>query len=217
MKFIFALGLYVCLSEAVGASIGMGRETTIRYRPSVAPTPHYTATTTAPPTAQYAATQPSYATPTPPPEGYTAPETSAPTTDEKYTTETDNMCWMETKKCCYIEKADGYECKDYYAHKYARCYAKFKYVRRCDKAESHGKPEKPKPRVEKSKCQKVHYDQNYGPHVEGYPTDAESEWYDSEELPKKPYGVKGEPQYPAPRYEAEPVYANSGYETPPRY
>ncbi|KAI0567748.1 subtilisin-like serine protease [Gracilaria domingensis] len=216
MKFTLALGICVSVSGAFAASIGaVGRSSA--YRATSTPTPYAT------PAPEYIATPASAATPTPPPGGYTAPETGpeyvpspAPYVAEE-TPSMDNMCWMETKKCCYVEKADGYECKDYYADKYARCYAKFKYVKKCDKAEDHGKPEKPDDRIERTKCEKVYYDKGYGPHVKGYPASGESKWYDSKELPMKPYGVEGEPQYSSPRYEPEAVPAGASYVPPAKY
>ncbi|CAN8069569.1 unnamed protein product [Agarophyton chilense] len=216
MKLALAFGLCVSVSGALAATLG-AVDRNAAYQATSTPTPYVT------PAPEYKATKPSSATPTPPPNGYIAPETGpeyvpspAPYAGGE-SPSMDNMCWMETKKCCYKEEADGYECKDYYAEKYSRCYAKFKYVRKCDKAENHGKPEKPNDRVEKTKCNKVYYDKNYGPHVQGYPSGGESEWYGSEELPVKPYGVEGEPKYPTPRYEAEPVPAGASYAPPAAY
>ncbi|PXF46109.1 hypothetical protein BWQ96_04115 [Gracilariopsis chorda] len=191
----------------------MSRASARRYQPSAAPAPYQT------PTNNPSSTE--YDKSTPLPDNYSAPKsgkdyasTQNPPTDEIHMDEnTNNMCWMETKKCCYLEEADGYKCKDYYAHKYSRCYAKFKTVRKCDRAEEHGKPERPKPRVNRKECTKQYYDKNYGPHVEGYPSGGESVWYDAKDLPKKPYGVQSEPQYQIPSQIPEEFSKNSGYNT----
>lgn len=125
-------------------------------------------------------------------------------------------CWIETKKCCFEEKADGYECKDDYTNKQARCYPKIKYERKCDKTEADDKPDKPEEYVKYEEGETVKYDENYGTHTPGYPTGGMSETYETKELPEKPYGVEADPvPYVAPTpqpatYEAPEAPATSG-------
>ncbi len=53
--------------------------------------------------------------------------------------------WKETKKCYYVAVAAGYECKDYYVDKYARCHPKMKYKKKCEKTvySPSARPKKP--------------------------------------------------------------------------
>lgn len=133
-------------------------------------------------------------------------------------------CWVVSKKCCYEEVNAGYECKDFYAYKYARCHPVIDYAEKCDDVKEEP-AEHPKPQGHTKYEESIikNYDANYGPHVEGYPETGESEYYETAVIPQKPHGVPGDP-YPAPQlYEEESVTSESnsyaagdaGYDAPP--
>lgn len=188
------------------------------YTPPTPEPNHYTEPTH-PPTS-YTATPVPYTEPTDPPTSYTA--TPAPYTmpEDGYGGKTDYempeepKCWTETRKCCFEEKADGYECKDDYSTKQSRCYPKIKYVRKCDKTKADDKPKKPKSYVNYNEVKTVKYDEGYGPHMAEYPTGV-SETYETKKLPKKPYGVEVDPYSPpttTPASYTSPEHpAGSGY------
>lgn len=170
-----------------------------------APAPYVAPET--PTDATYAAPNPTYVAPENPTDAtYTAPgpahvTPAAPT----------KVCWTETKSCCYEEKSDGYECKDYYAYKYARCHPKVTYKSKCDDAVSEP-AEHPAPAdyTQYSESVVKNYDNNYGPHVEGYPNGGVSETYDSKGIPEKPYGVTADPVAPY-----KPTPPTDAYAAPP--
>lgn len=111
------------------------------------------------------------------------------------------VCWTVSKHCCYEEVQKGYECKDYYAYKYARCHPVIEYDEVCGEIkETPAEHPRPKGRVKYEESVLKNYDANYGPHVAGYPKDGESEYYRTDAIPSKPHGVT-ESAYPAP-----PVY-----------
>lgn len=214
MKFISVLALCAMAAVAFGAAYlsedsSAGNYAGKSYDPAPvhapapaseqAPDPY-----TAPASAPYTAPAP-YSAPTPTP--YTAPSDDDYKALQKteYEAPVKDTCWTETKKCCWKEKTDGYECKDNYTTKQARCHPKIMYERKCDKATNDGKPDKPKEYVNYEQTNTVDYDDNYGSHVEGYPSGGTSDTYDSKKLPEKPYGVEAEPyKYVAPT--AMPAY-----------
>ncbi|PXF46110.1 hypothetical protein BWQ96_04116 [Gracilariopsis chorda] len=109
------------------------------------------------------------------------------------------MCWTVSKHCCYEEVQKGYECKDYYAYKYARCHPVIEFDEVCgDIKETPAEHPRPKGRVKYEESVLKNYDANYGPHVAGYPKDGESEYYRTDTIPSKPHGVT-ENAYPAPQ------------------
>lgn len=110
-----------------------------------------------------------------------------------------DLCWKESRKCCYKEEVLGYECKDWYASKCARCHPKVKYVKKCEKKEED-KPKKPDDRIKMETTETAKYDSNYGPHVQGYPADGCSKTYSTEKLPTRPYGITAQPYAPTAKY-----------------
>lgn len=119
------------------------------------------------------------------------------------------MCWEVKKRCCFVEVNAGYQCRDYYPHKYARCHPVIKYEEECGE-EKHEPKDHPNP-GEKTKWEETvlkNYDANYGPHVHGYPATGESKMYFSEDIPERPHGVSASP-YPAPM----PVTSGANYPT----
>lgn len=109
------------------------------------------------------------------------------------------VCWTLSKRCCYEEVHAGYECKDYYAYKYARCHPVVEYKEVC--GEVHEMPKhhaKPGGRVKVEESIIKNYDANYGPHVQGYPNGGESSYYRTSSIPHRPHGVSSHPHAPRP-------------------
>eukprot|EP00178_Gracilaria_changii_P004763 TRINITY_DN17764_c0_g1_i1.p1 TRINITY_DN17764_c0_g1~~TRINITY_DN17764_c0_g1_i1.p1 ORF type:complete len:473 (-),score=48.36 TRINITY_DN17764_c0_g1_i1:963-2381(-) len=121
------------------------------------------------------------------------------------------VCWTMSKQCCYEEVQKGYECKDFYEYKYARCHPVIDYEQVCGGIrERPAQHPRPKGRVKYEESVLKNYDARYGPHVAGYPERGESEYYRTDNIPNKPHGVSGTP-YPAPQsYQAGSVSAESG-------
>ncbi|CAN8069567.1 unnamed protein product [Agarophyton chilense] len=104
------------------------------------------------------------------------------------------VCWTMSKRCCYEEVQKGYECKDFYAHKYTRCHPVIEYEAVCGKIEERpAHHPRPKGRVKYEETVLKNYDARYGPHVTGYPENGESEYYKVDTIPVKPRGVSGTP------------------------
>ena len=135
-------------------------------------------------------------------ESYTGPDTSNAAYQPK-------TCWTYSKTCCYEQVHKGYECKDFYVYKYARCHPVIDYEEICGEIKEHPQQHpKPEGYVAYEDTIIKNYDSRYGPHVQGYPSGGESEYYKTSHIPQKPYGVSGEP--------TEPSYTagNSGAYTP---
>lgn len=113
------------------------------------------------------------------------------------------VCWTLSKRCCYEEVHRGYECKDFYAYKYARCHPVIDYAETCDDVvEDPPHHPKPKGRTRWEETIIKNYDANYGAHVDGYPESGESPYYKSEIVPIAPHGVSGKPHPPPQQYVA---------------
>lgn len=205
MNSVSIIILCVCSYAAHVAAASLGSGARAGYRASPAPELSYS-----PAVSDYTAP-----TASPASIGYVGQAT--PSDMERMTPV--EQCWSETKRCCYKEVQDGYECQDDYATKQAQCHPKMTYKLECDKSKREGKPKKkPENRVEYSHTETVHYDDRYGAHVKGYPAGGESKTYFTEELPTKPYGVTAEPfTYVAPTATSyvAPETAGSGYEGAP--
>lgn len=119
-------------------------------------------------------------------------------------------CWTLSKKCCFQEVHRGYKCKDHYEYNYARCHPIIKYEAVCgnimEVPEHHPRP---KGRVKTEETIIKNYDQNYGPHMKGYPKKGESEFYESNEIPQRPRGV-AKNAYPPPPAQAPGSYPVEG-------
>lgn len=117
-------------------------------------------------------------------------------------TQKGKSCWVVSKTCCYEEVHVGYECKDFYEYKYARCHPVIEYAEMCSEVrEDPAEHPKPAGRTKVEETVIKNYDANYGPHVDGYPQGGESEYYETAVIPHKPHGVRGEPHPPPQRYE----------------
>lgn len=112
------------------------------------------------------------------------------------------VCWVVSKTCCYEEVQTGYECKDFYEYKYARCHPVIDYVERCSRVtEEPAEHPKPMGRTKTEETVIKNYDANYGPHVDGYPPEGESEFYETPTIPHRPYSVPGAPHPPPHTFE----------------
>ncbi|KAI0567747.1 hypothetical protein FGB62_1g698 [Gracilaria domingensis] len=133
------------------------------------------------------------------------------TSEREGNAQSPKVCWTMSKRCCYEEVQKGYECKDFYEYKYARCHPVIAFEQVCGEiTERPVHHPQPKGRVKYEETVLKNYDARYGPHVPGYPRGGESEFYRTESIPAKPHGVSGTPFNAPQSHQPENGYVTNG-------